>query len=112
MAAVELRNTREKLAFADCSTSNIPYRYDLGVGRDTGISYFVDNSPTQGFLSSQDGSPTDHQCLNIGKTEATVGGNCGSDIFSHSLNLPVLVLQLTLDEILLLIMHRNAVEKK
>ena len=110
--AVGLPNTGEKLAFADCSTSNIPYRYDLGAGRDSGISYFMDNGLTQGFLRSQDCSSADHESLNVGDVEATIRGNRRGNILSHSLNLPVLVLQLTLDEILLLIVHRNAVEKK
>ena len=53
--AVGLRNV------FDCSISDIPYRYDLGTGRDNGVSYFVDNGLTQGFLGSQDCGSADHE---------------------------------------------------
>jgi hypothetical protein len=48
---------------AECSTSSVPYRYDLGAGRDSSISYFVDNGFTQGFLCTQDSGPAHHESL-------------------------------------------------
>jgi hypothetical protein len=57
--AVGLRN------ILDCSISDIPYRYDLGPEGNNGISYFVDNGLTQGFLGSQDRSSADHESLNV-----------------------------------------------
>ena len=42
---------------ADCSTSSIPYRYDLRAGGNYGISYFVDNGLTQRLVGAQDGWP-------------------------------------------------------
>jgi hypothetical protein len=43
---------------AACSTSSVPYRYDLGTVRNCSISYFVDNGLGQGFLCTQDGGPS------------------------------------------------------
>ena len=54
-----------------CSTSSIPYRYDLGPGRDGRVSYFVDNGLTQGFLGGQDSGTSDHESLSV--TEAQAG---------------------------------------
>jgi hypothetical protein len=66
----------------DANTSSIPYRYDLGVGRDCSISYFVNNQLQEGFLGVQNSGSANHQTLGIGDAEAGVGGKYGSDILS------------------------------
>ena len=57
---------------ANCSTSRIPYRYDLGALGDSSISYFVDNGLTQGILCTQDGGPANHESLNIANANAGI----------------------------------------
>ena len=66
----------------DATTSSIPYRYDPGVGRDFGISYFVDNQLHQSLLSIQNGGSANHQGLGICDANAGVGSEYGSDILS------------------------------
>ena len=66
----------------DATTLTIPYRYDLGVGRDCGISYFVDNQLHQSFLGIQNGGSANHQGLGISNAEAGVCSEYRSDILS------------------------------
>ena len=61
---------RKQLAM--CSTSAVPYRYDLGPERDRGISYFVDNGLTQRFLCTQDSGSADHERLSVGDAETGI----------------------------------------
>ena len=66
----------------DAATSTIPYRYDLGPGRDCGISYFVDNQLQQGLLGIQDGGSANHQTLGICNAESGVSSKYGSDVLT------------------------------
>ncbi len=64
------------------SISTIPYRYDPGVRRDCGISYFVDNQLHQGILSIQDSGTADHQGLGISDANTGVGSKYSGDVLS------------------------------
>jgi len=66
----------------DARTLTVPYRYDLGVGRDCGISYFVDNQLHQSLLGIYDGGSANHQGLGIDKADAGVGSEYSSDVLS------------------------------
>jgi hypothetical protein len=57
----------------EASISTIPYRNDLAVGGDCGISYFVDNQFGQSILGIQNGSSANHQGLGISNANAGVG---------------------------------------
>jgi hypothetical protein len=62
-----------------CETSAVPYRYDLGAGRDAGISYFVDNGLTQSFLCTQDSGSRNHESLSVSEVQSGICCEGGSD---------------------------------
>ena len=67
---------------AACSTSSIPYRYDLGTGRDCGISYFVDNGLTQSFLCTQDSGSANHESLSVSDAQSGVASECAGNVLA------------------------------
>ena len=74
----EMSNSPESKAV----TLSIPYRYDVSAGRDSGVSYFVDNDFHQGILGIQNGGTANHQCFSVHNAEAGVSSKYGSDILT------------------------------
>ncbi len=67
---------------AACSTSTIPYRYDLGTDRDSSVSYFVNNGFTQGFLCTQDSGSANHESLSVSEAQAGIGSERSGNTLS------------------------------
>ena len=64
---------------ANCSTSTIPYRYDLRSERNFGFSYFVDNGLTQSVLGTQDGGAACHESMNVSNADAGIVSDGSGD---------------------------------
>ena len=81
MEKIDLEMTMDAEQNMTCAELRIPYRYDLGVGRDLGFSYFVDNGLTLGVLCTQDSGAAHHESLNVLNVQAGIVSECSGDTF-------------------------------
>lgn len=70
---------------------DIPYRYDLGPGRNHGISYFVNDGLRQGILSVQNSRSAYHQFFSVVDANSSGRGETGRNVLTKSLNALVLL---------------------